>query len=418
MHFKMLNSCLYLNKFFSLQLNKPANSGLNLENSLTKKVHPTTTAVPSSISSLSLNTTIGGDGLRGDQVAPAASSSPLNHSSLNSEISAAPGIDKELSDTLFGDDDHDMPCFDALHELHELPDLSKDLIFGIDGTDTNCFDEILTNGIDNPLMMEPVNPDKDLLDHLLPDTKELPKVKETNLHKKGLSNSSNSLKKCEKKIKLGGDTDCKSTKEKPPKEKHDKSTKPNVKSKKYSDAVKLKPKENVTSSKSVNNSSKIDSKVLKSDKLVGEKKSSKPKKISLKSTMNGSTLTPTKSSDGENEEIDVVTVSNDKPFSSRTDSLVNENKLPKSGEASKNISAKSSNNATHKIKHSLAKTVNGLKEPSNGKMSPSVSPKNGLTIEGITLDCNSKPDELVVKIPLALLKRIPFLKGSDFAVSI
>lgn len=401
-----------------MQLNKPAKGGLNHpEKSHPKKILPTTTASASTTNSLTLNTTIGGDGLRGDQAAPAANSSPLNHSSLNTEISAALGVDKEITDSLFDDDMH----FDA---LPELPDLSKDLldgtVFGINGTSTSCLDEILSNGLDNSQSIEPIKSDKDLISFLLQDKDELPKVQDNKLNDKELTKTSNSSKKLEKKIKQGGDAGTKAVKEKPEKEK-DKAAKLSVKSKKSSDTVKLKSKENVSIS-SKSNSNKIDSKITKSDKPVGEKKSSKVKKNPSKPTMNGSTETPTKSSDGENEEIDVVTVSNyDKPFTNKTESLLSQSKTSKTSDNPKDKnSSKSSNQNTVKNKTSLLKPQNGRKEPSNGKVSPNnLSPKNGLCIDEITLGCNSKPDELVVKIPLALLRRIPHLNGSEsVAVSI
>ncbi|XP_031554532.1 AF4/FMR2 family member 4-like isoform X2 [Actinia tenebrosa] len=399
----------------SSELNKPSKGGLNHpEKSHTKKILPTTTASASTTTSLTLNSTIGGDGLRGDQVAPAANSSPLNSNSLNTK--AVSVLDKEITDSLFDDDMH---CFDP---LPELPDLSKDLlgtVFGINGTNTSCLDDILSNGLNNSQSLEPEKSDKYLISHLPQDKDNLPKVKDNKLNDKELNKTSNSSKKLEKKIKHGGDSGSKAVKEKPEKEKQDKAVKQNVKSKKISDAVKLKSKDNISNSnKSLVNSNKIDSKTIKTDKSLGEKKSSKVKKNSSKPTLNGSTETPTKSSDGENEEIDVVTVSNDKPFTNRTESSISQSKT--SDNPKNNNSSKSSNPNIVKNKTSLEKTLNGRKEPSNGKMSPNnMSPKNGLSIDEITLDCNSKPGELVVKIPLALLRRIPHLNGSDtFAIKL
>lgn len=78
-----------------------------------------------------------------------------------------------------------------------------------------------------------------------------------------------------------------------------------------------------------------------------------------------------------------------------------------------------------KLQKNSSKITNGISidnsEHHNGeKLSPSlVSPsrrKNGLTSDENTLNGYSKPDSLLVKIDLSLLKRVPRLQGSDQSV--
>lgn len=174
------------------------------------------------------------------------------------------------------------------------------------------------------------------------------------------------------------------------KEKHSKSS---IK-RKASDSVNIK-------SSSKNNDSKDDTKAKKVEKS-SEKKAIKTKKSS------SSKVTKLTTSDGENEEIDVVTVSSDKPLLNKTNSVENKHNKTESKSKVKQVNGHKETALNGHSNSSMNGHKDSLSNDQKEVLSP-LSPKNG--VEEITL--HSKPDALVVKIPLAWLKRIPLLNKQD-----
>ncbi|XP_048589824.1 AF4/FMR2 family member 4 isoform X2 [Nematostella vectensis] len=331
---------------------------------------PTTSTSDPTLSSLSLNT-VGGEGLRGNQAAPP----PNSKSTLNTNVEGGPLdpiFDLDDGHTLFSG--IDLPDFlaNGLGDLsHEVPNSLLE-------------DVVKSRTMDNVNTSE--NKDKAKVDNNNQQSGDKPS--------KGKDKKdSYSLKKSGDSSRKNGEIE-KNLKEKKAKEQEDKASKAAVKKQKAAESASIKHAEKQG---------------LNSEKIVAKKKVESRESLDKKRSKVKSSKTSGKPvhSDTESEEVDVVTVSYDRPLLNRTNSSSSEHEVYVPNNPHKN---------NNRIKKNQTKTVNGLKEHVNGKLSPIVSPKDEISTGEVTKDENGKPDSLVVKIDLALLKRIPRIPGTDSVV--